>query len=76
MTDLSTVSRTKSRQLGEPVELTRTSESGEALSTVTLDPAYFSVPENVALVHQVVTAQLAARRRGTQSTKTRAEVRG
>ena len=28
------------------------------------------------LMHQVVTAQLAARRAGTQSTKTRAEVRG
>ena len=27
-------------------------------------------------MHQVVTAQLAARRAGTQSTKTRAEVRG
>ena len=31
---------------------------------------------NVPLMHQVVTAQLAARRSGTQSTKTRAEVRG
>ena len=31
---------------------------------------------NVPLMHQVVTAQLAARRAGTQSTKTRAEVRG
>jgi large subunit ribosomal protein L4 len=30
----------------------------------------------VAVMHQVVTAQLAARRAGTQSTKTRAEVRG
>ena len=28
------------------------------------------------VMHQVVTAQLAARRAGTQSTKTRAEVRG
>jgi large subunit ribosomal protein L4 len=76
MTDLSLASRAKQRQLGEPVELTRTTESGEELSTVTLDPAYFSVPANVALVHQVVNAQLASRRRGTQSTKTRAEVRG
>src|SRR5262245_18062166 len=31
---------------------------------------------NVAVVHQVVTAQLAAKRSGTQSTKTRAEVQG
>src|SRR5207245_2274297 len=31
---------------------------------------------NVPVMHQVVTAQLAAARAGTQSTKTRAEVRG
>jgi large subunit ribosomal protein L4 len=76
MTDLSTSLRAKSRQLGEPVVLTRTNDLGEALSTVALDATFFSVPENVTLVHQVVTAQLASRRRGTQSTKTRAEVRG
>ncbi len=76
MTDIATSPRAKTSQLGEPVELERTTDSGEELSTVTLDPEYFSVRENVALVHQVVTAQLAARRSGTQSTKTRAEVRG
>jgi large subunit ribosomal protein L4 len=76
MTDIATSPRAKASQLGDPVELARTTDSGEELSTVTLDPEYFSVPENVALVHQVVTAQLAARRSGTQSTKTRAEVRG
>ncbi|MDZ7679254.1 MAG: 50S ribosomal protein L4 [Acidimicrobiales bacterium] len=36
----------------------------------------FGIEPNVAVMHQVVTAQLAARRAGTQSTKTRAEVRG
>ena len=36
----------------------------------------FGVQPNVPLMHQVVTAQLAGRRAGTQSTKTRAEVRG
>ena len=36
----------------------------------------FGVEPNVAVMHQVVTAQLAAARSGTQSTKTRAEVRG
>ena len=36
----------------------------------------FGIQPNVPLMHQVVTAQLAARRAGTQSTKTRAEVRG
>jgi large subunit ribosomal protein L4 len=34
------------------------------------------VTVNVPLIHQVVTAQLAARRSGTQNTKTRAEVAG
>jgi large subunit ribosomal protein L4 len=47
-------------------------ESGE----VTVDDAVFSAKINVPLMHQIVTAQLAARRSGTHSTKTRAEVRG
>ena len=37
---------------------------------------YFGVQPNVPVMHQVVTAQLAKRRAGTQSTKTRSEVRG
>ena len=36
----------------------------------------FGIEPNVAVMHQVVTAQLAAKRAGTHSTKTRAEVRG
>jgi large subunit ribosomal protein L4 len=36
----------------------------------------FGIQPNVPVMHQVVTAQLAARRAGTQSTKTRAEVSG
>ena len=36
----------------------------------------FGIEPNIPVMHQVVTAQLAARRAGTQSTKTRAEVRG
>ena len=36
----------------------------------------FALPRNDALVHQVVTAELAARRQGTHSTKTRGEVSG
>ena len=43
---------------------------------VELNDAIFGLEPNVAVMHQVVTAQLAARRSGTQSTKTRAEVRG
>lgn len=45
-------------------------------ATTDLDPAVFGIEPNVAVMHQVVTAQLANRRSGTQSTKTRAEVSG
>ena len=50
--------------------------SGKATTTAELDEAVFGIEPNGAVLHQVVTAQLAARRAGTQSTKTRAEVRG
>ena len=50
--------------------------AGKAAGELELDEAVFGVQPNVPLMHQVVTAQLAARRSGTQSTKTRAEVRG
>ena len=43
---------------------------------VELPDAIFGIEPNVAVMHQVVTAQLAAKRAGTHSTKTRAEVRG
>jgi large subunit ribosomal protein L4 len=49
---------------------------GAEHGTVELDEATFGIEPNVPVMHQVVTAQLAARRSGTQSTKTRAEVRG
>ena len=52
------------------------SPSGERVDAVTLDESVFGVTPNVFLMHQVVTAQLAAARSGTQSTLTRAEVRG
>jgi large subunit ribosomal protein L4 len=41
-----------------------------------LDPDVFGVPFNGPLVHEVVVAELAARRRGTHATKTRGMVRG
>ncbi len=56
--------------------VTLRSRSGSDAGTVDLDDAVFGIEPNVAVMHQVVTAQLAARRAGTQSTKTRAEVAG
>jgi large subunit ribosomal protein L4 len=50
--------------------------AGAETGTVELDETTFGIEPNVAVLHQVVTAQLAAARAGTQSTKTRAEVRG
>src|SRR5881392_1157158 len=44
--------------------------------SVTLDAAVFEAPFNGPLVHEVVVAELAARRRGTHATKTRGMVRG
>jgi large subunit ribosomal protein L4 len=50
--------------------------AGEDAGTVALDERIFAVQPNVPVMHQVVTAQLANGRAGTQSTKTRSEVRG
>jgi large subunit ribosomal protein L4 len=51
-------------------------QAGIPAGTVTLADSIFGVQPNVPVMHQVVTAQLAAARAGTQSTLTRAEVRG
>src|SRR5688572_17614410 len=53
-----------------------TTAAGKASGDVDVDDAYFDVQPNVPVMHQVVTAQLAARRSGTANTRTRAEVRG
>ncbi|MFW2382219.1 MAG: 50S ribosomal protein L4, partial [Acidimicrobiales bacterium] len=53
-----------------------TSAKGSKAGTLELDETLFGIEPNVPVMHQVVTAQLAARRAGTHSTKTRAEVRG
>jgi large subunit ribosomal protein L4 len=50
--------------------------SGGSAGTVELDDKIFGIQPNVPVMHQVITAQLAGARAGTQSTKTRAEVRG
>jgi large subunit ribosomal protein L4 len=49
---------------------------GDKKGTVELAPEIFGIVPNTAVMHQVVTAQLAAARAGTHSTKTRSEVRG
>lgn len=50
--------------------------TGEKRGSIDLDDSWFGIEPNVQVMHQVVTAQLASRRSGTQSTKTRSEVRG
>ncbi len=49
---------------------------GSPVGDVLLDPEVFGAAPNIPLMHQVVTAQLAAARVGSANTKTRAEVRG
>ncbi len=50
--------------------------SGDSVGTVALADDVFGVTPNVAVMHQVVTAQLAGIRAGDHNTLTRAEVRG
>ena len=50
--------------------------AGNKDGSVELPAALFDVEANIALMHQVVEAQLAAKRQGTHSTKTRGDVRG
>ena len=53
-----------------------TDRSGAAVGSTELPPEWFSGEVNVPVVHQVVTAQLAAARQGSHKTKTRGEVAG
>jgi len=50
--------------------------TGKDVGSVELADALFAAPVNAAVLHQVVTAQLAGRRTGTADTKTRGEIRG
>ena len=52
------------------------SADGAVKGSIDLNPDIFGIEPNQAVMHQVVTAQLAAARAGTHSTKTRSEVRG
>ena len=49
---------------------------GSVVGSVDLPATIFDVQANIPLIHQVVTAQLAAARAGTAKAKTRAEVSG
>jgi large subunit ribosomal protein L4 len=49
---------------------------GKSKGEIKLDADVFGIEPNLAVLHQVVTAQLAAKRAGSASTKTRGEVRG
>ena len=50
--------------------------SGKKVDTIELNEQVFGIEPNEAIVHSVITNYLANQRQGTQSTKTRAEVRG
>jgi large subunit ribosomal protein L4 len=50
--------------------------TGASIGSVELSDQLFDAPINAAVLHQVVTAQLAGRHLGTADTKTRGEVRG
>jgi large subunit ribosomal protein L4 len=67
-------SMSERREAGIPVTMKKA--DGADGATVELPDDIFGIEPNVAVMHQVVTAQLAAKRAGTHSTKTRAEVAG
>lgn len=50
--------------------------AGSTVGTMELDEAVFGIQPNEAAMHQVIKAQLANKRQGTQSALTRAEVSG
>ncbi len=52
------------------------SRTGESIGEVELPEELFAAPVNAAVLHQVVTAQLAGRHLGTHDTKKRGEVAG
>jgi large subunit ribosomal protein L4 len=74
----SVLGHTMKKDRPEPVKRTglKRNAAGHDLGTVDLEPTVFGLTPNRAVLHQVVTAQLAGIRSGSQSTKTRAEVRG
>lgn len=59
-----------------PLLVTVRSLDGATVGEVELPAEWFGGPVNVPVMHEVVTAQLAAARQGTHKTKTRGEVSG
>lgn len=67
---------TKERKIGSAPSVAVHDVDGKSGPKVTLPAEIFAVQPNVAVMHQVVNAQLAAARAGTHHTKSRSEVRG
>ncbi|GAA4292090.1 50S ribosomal protein L4 [Mycobacterium paraffinicum] len=61
---------------GQTLKIDVKTPDGKVDGSVELPAELFDAPANIALMHQVVTAQRAAARQGTHSTKTRGEVSG
>ena len=61
---------------GQTLKIDVKTPDGKVEGSVELPAELFDAPANIALMHQVVTAQRAAARQGTHSTKTRGEVSG
>jgi|SRR5262245_18005547 len=57
-------------------KITLFDRTGKSVGDVELHDGLFAAPVHEAVLHQVVTAQLAGRRVGTHDTKTRGDVRG
>lgn len=78
MSDVFTLRGPVKKERPEPAQRSaaRKSLDGKELGTVQLEPSIFGLEPNMAVLHQVVKAQLAAKRAGTQSTKTRKQVSG
>ena len=58
------------------MEIALTNNNGEAGAGVEISDAAFGVPYNETLVHQIVTAYMAAGRAGTKANRSRSDVRG
>ena len=66
----------RSKSGGAALKIDVHTPAGKKDGSVELPAELFDAEANIALMHQVVEAQLAAKRQGTHSTKTRGEVRG